>query len=898
MYLIGKRSSFMKYICIIIFFACFLTQAQTLQGFVSNEGGLAAPRANVLIKSIEEENLILTFSQTNKEGIYNISLGEIIEENNLSQVLVEVTKLGYSSQKIILKIDSDTSNYTLDFILPESTVELKPIVVKAKARRLKEKNDTVTYNPDSYKDGSERTVEDLLKKLPGIDIDGRGKIKFKGKTVEKVLLEGDDLFDYNYTVGTKNISVDIVDKVQAIEKWSENPLLKGIEDTDKVALNLKLKKGKVDFSGNGHAGYGYQDRYQFGVNGLAISKRHKNFTTIAHNNTGTNSSPYDYFAFNMSPDEFKNRNYKSAKLIPEQKFYSSIDAERATINNNWFGSGNHIIKFSKKLTAKINFNCHKDDLIFEKQQLSNYIFENGETLNTSNIENIEKSPTLYDGSVDLTWNSSKKSLTEFTSKWSDESIITNKSLISNSINNISSLLGSKSYFTKQELVHTLRLNKKNAIQLKGVYANNKNVQSFGLQPSLDFENDLVLTNGNTTQQVNNKKQNLILEGAYMGVDKFENKFQIDANLKFTKDNVVSRLFSNDELMPEDFQNNIGFNTIQTQVGGFYKLKWSGFVIRPQVDVKNYFIRYKENISNKEMKRNKFVLSPTLNLLYKLGRTSQLYMTHRYDESPQNINNLYNGYVLTTFRNLKRNEANLSFQKKYIASTGYSLNDLYNQFRLNFGVSYSNVKNNFFTSNIVGLNLNRTHYFILPEKNDSYSFNFRIEKYLPFLTSTVRLSSDYSISHYKNIVNNSTLRDNQGKILFSELFYKTAFDIPVNFENILRVNNVNSKSQNGDVFKNSSIVNSSRIVFKPNKEWLTTVDFDYFQPSTNTSTAYFFLDASVRYRTKDKRWEFLLTGKNLTGNKVFREISVSDFGKFESTQSLNQRYVLLTVNFQF
>ena len=129
------------------------------------------------------------------------------------------------------------------------------------------KNDTVKYNVKSYLNGSDRKILDVIKKMPGIDVNvNTGEIKYKGKSIETVLLEGDNLFGYNYSLGTKNINVNMVEQVQAIENYSENPLLKNIESGNKVVLNLKLKKRKIDFSGNFDAGLGSFDNSNIAAN--------------------------------------------------------------------------------------------------------------------------------------------------------------------------------------------------------------------------------------------------------------------------------------------------------------------------------------------------------------------------------------------------------------------------------------------------------------------------------------------------------------------------------------------------------------------------------------------------------------------------------------------------------
>ena len=106
---------------------------------------------------------------------------------------------------------------TLDFKLEPRTTFLKEVVVQENRKPIRIKNDTIVYDPEKFKDGSEKVVEDLLKKLPGIKIEENGEIKFNGKSIKKMLLDGDDLFDSQYTVGSKNINVEMLDKVEAIE---------------------------------------------------------------------------------------------------------------------------------------------------------------------------------------------------------------------------------------------------------------------------------------------------------------------------------------------------------------------------------------------------------------------------------------------------------------------------------------------------------------------------------------------------------------------------------------------------------------------------------------------------------------------------------------------------------
>ena len=93
-------------------------------------------------------------------------------------------------------------------------------------------------------------------------------------------------------------------------------------------------------------------------------------------------------------------------------------------------------------------------------------------------------------------------------------------------------------------------------------------------------------------------------------------------------------------------------------------------------------------------------------------------------------------------------------------------------------------------------------------------------------------------------------------------------------------------------------NNFQLIWNQKKQWFASVGFNYFNSSIERPNPYNFLDANIRYTTKKGKIQFQLSGNNLTNNNVFIDRSVSDFGTFENTQSLNERYVLLKVRFRF
>ncbi|RBL89337.1 TonB-dependent receptor [Chitinophaga flava] len=141
---------------------------------------------------------------------------------------------------------SDTSviNYAKIMLTLRSRL-LQEVVIQQKVAAIKIKGDTTEFNADSYKTQANATVEELLKKLPGIQVDNKGQITAQGESVKKVLVDGEEFFGDDPTLVTKNIRADMVDKVQLYDKKSDQAAFTGVDDGQSTkTLNLKLKDGK------------------------------------------------------------------------------------------------------------------------------------------------------------------------------------------------------------------------------------------------------------------------------------------------------------------------------------------------------------------------------------------------------------------------------------------------------------------------------------------------------------------------------------------------------------------------------------------------------------------------------------------------------------------------------
>jgi hypothetical protein len=186
----------------------------------------------------------------------------------------------------------------------EKTIDLGSFVLAQDARLLSEvqvevaaivvKEDTIEYNASSFKVKEGAVVEDLIKKMPGIQVDKNGNVTAQGKAVTRVKVNGKDFFSGDVKTATKELPANIVDKIQIIDDYGDQATVSGIKDgdPDKV-MNIQIKKDKnKGFFGRVTAGYGTQDRYQASFNGNYFNNNRQ--ISVIGNSNNTNTSLFNF----------------------------------------------------------------------------------------------------------------------------------------------------------------------------------------------------------------------------------------------------------------------------------------------------------------------------------------------------------------------------------------------------------------------------------------------------------------------------------------------------------------------------------------------------------------------------------------------------------------------------
>lgn len=249
-----------------------VTDKQTNEGIVS-----------VMCRVLDERGKILSYTITDVDGKYTITTSSKAR-------WVEFAALGYEKQRI----DATQTKQLSHVKMKTQATTLKEVVVKLNPVEIHK--DTINYNVAAFQDKNDRYIEDVLKKLPGIEVASSGQITYKGNPINKFNIEGQDLLGNQYNQATRNLSVEAVVQVQVMENDQPIRVLKDKVPSDQATLNIKLKKGyKSKPFGELIAGAGWGDHalWNAQMTLINVAPRNQMFITAKSNNTG-NDLAYDF----------------------------------------------------------------------------------------------------------------------------------------------------------------------------------------------------------------------------------------------------------------------------------------------------------------------------------------------------------------------------------------------------------------------------------------------------------------------------------------------------------------------------------------------------------------------------------------------------------------------------
>ncbi|WP_314059573.1 TonB-dependent receptor [Empedobacter brevis] len=912
----------------ILYLILFITSTQIsfaqeckLKGAVADENGIPVTDASVSVFDSKNEGKGFVFTSNIGEFEFKLPCGEKYD--------IEIEQPGFDTY--IENIDL-TENTTRKLKLKKGKeISLKETIVKAQ-QAIKVKGDTIEFDADSFKVGNEEVLEDILKKLPGIEVQN-GKVLYKGKEMKQVTVGGREVLGGNEKLLNKNLPSDAVSKIQLNTKFKSNPFASSLqEDDEQFSLNIELKEDMKRLAfGNVTLG-GDADQHTDAQAKVFYFSEKTDATLINDFNTFGKQvfDQDDYVSFFEGYSEF-NAEGSIYSLRGNSNNLNLMSKNDAPSMNTYNGAVHFGVEPNKKLKVSGFGLVNTNNIRYDSR--SERFYNNIETPYTTVDEERNKSNVLMGMSrlrLDYSPNDKGQIKYRLNFNYLDSE---NEQLVDsyyngqkNSFRNVNS--DQKNYSLAQTLSYIRKVGRDDNVGLYFRHQYQKDTPDYNIlstaNPFSSF--DMFKNLSQVDNQYNlNQNQNYVLNTVqFYGI--YNHLLTNTANLK---------LKAGTSFSTQDFDNSIyDFNTLlnnnalishtgldynETFVDATLTKKIGNFQLDAGAGV-SFFSEKSSYQDGEKIKRNETKVLPHINLQYKFNNATSIRASYTQDYSYPYTKEFNDSYTIQSYQSIFYGNRDLKQALTHNASLNFNHFNSFSFFHVFANVTYSLRKNSIQTQSV----LNRD--FIISANDtivNTYQFNTMInsdddqETYSGYFMIgkrftkwyNVRFTGNISTSNYYTITRNIEYRN--GTVINDEInnVNNKSFTQTYNLENAFTFKKVFELKAglNLNLSKYQSLAEQKFTNWRPygDAAWSVTdkllvqTDFSYrlqYRDGEELNTAKEW-NASARYNIARKTY-LTLTGGNLLGNNIIVSNGFSDNYISTTTKNVLGRYFIVSLRYKF
>jgi len=851
--------------------------------------------ANLIAEPTDSSKI--EFTVTDELGRYQLKLkkGKTYE--------VKVSYIGYKSKNIKVKALKDT---IINFELNESIEVLDEVKIDAKLA-VSIKQDTITYLVDKFITGEERKLRDVLKKLPGVEVDRTGNVRVQGRRITKVLVENKQFFTGDSKLAVNNIPADVVNEIEILDDYTDVALLKGLEDTNDMAMNIKLKEDKKKFwFGDVETGGGIEDRYLVHPSIFYYSPNTSANFIFDFNNIGIKSFTFkDYLDFEggynkilLNPKAYFSRlNNDFSRFLNNRDFKNSI---------NTFAAANINQALSKK-TDLIGYTIYSDsEDELESRNLFEYISDSGnlfeERVSTSNmnnrfligkiaLENLQENGTTFKLESFIKA-SNYQDLIVTNSRFNDQNNFINTSSKSDNIDFKQNIEWYKSISENHTLTTLANLNYSRVNSLFNWTTNND-----VFQESVPLISDTVL-DVSKDKKVSSLSASFLLKDYWTFSDYAH--LYTTLGIEYYRDNYETTEFqtlsdqSINDFITSGFGNDATSDFTNSYIGSQLKVKKGKLTVRPGL----FFHSYTRNLEQfiEDDRLNKKYLLPQLLIRLDLKKSEKININYNLKVRFPAITNLLINQTLTNFNSIFQGDNLLENELYHEARINYYKFSLLRKYNYNISVNYRKTKQGI--RNVAVLDeinfINQP--LLLNNSDESVSLFGNIGK--GFGDINLQFGGSASFSEFLQVINSNVLTNNSDNYAFFSEF-KTRFENFPNLEIKYRRSFDNYQTQiTNTKFENDNLDIIVEHVFL--KGFVFHLDYNYRKvnnKTTNNLNQNDILNTSLLYQKENSPWTFQISANNLFNNEFIRNNSFSNFLISDNRTFVLPRIILLKIAYK-
>lgn len=912
-----------KKLFVVLFFATsFFATAQNikLEGIVQDTIGNPLEMANVMVIN-QETKAMDGYAISNEQGKFQISL----KAN--TTYLLKVSFLGF--QPLNIELVTKTENIKKVLTLKEGGLMLDGVEV-VQEMPVSISGDTIIYNADSFKTGTEQKLEDILKKLPGVQVNEDGEVEVEGRKVTQLLVEGKKFFEGDTKIGSKNIPSDAVDKVQVLRNFNEVSQLKGLENNEEnIALNIKLKKGKDKFwFGDILVGGGPDERYV--INPKIFYYSPKTTVNVISNFNNIGEVPFsirDFFRLTGGARNTIARSGTNIGISSNNLGISTTQNDRALEIDNKFGAVNLTQEITKKWNVS-GFGVVSSNKTLTSTNSNFGIFQpNSSELQTiedrtdvSNLRNnlaVFKLGSKYKKSADFQLD---YDATVRRSNQSEDNIVNTQSTIFSTSGNVDRTNNIVSFKEQDPIAFEQSLNMfwtkdaKNTfvLEVQHLYQDEDPFYNPSLLedpfPGIGFQSGQSRYDIRQERFVKTNKVDAKADYYYT----INNKSILNVTLGNTNsyqgyNSSIFQLLDNGSLfqLPNsadfNFDNDVKYSFNDAYLGVHYKfILGKDFTFNPGVNFHQFNI-YNDQL-NSRVRDNFFRILPDVFAQWQIKKSESLTYNYRMSNFFNDVNALVEGFTLNNFNSLSAGNRfidNALQQNHNLRYTKYNLFNYTTIFAfLNYSRTTDPVVNRSFFSGINQISERVNGDFSNESVSGTFSYQRSFKKYYKASASTnITWSKNNQLFVNPTDPTNPTSdfsRNIENWNQFYRISFGTQFQKLPNLEAAYAINI--SENPNTIFTTHSPSITLDYRIIEGLALTSTYTYNDFRSRDGNINNTFDLLTASINYRKKDSKLEYRISGTNLLNTTSINRDSFNIVSFSSSQYFVQPRYLIFSLKY--
>ena len=889
---------------VFLLFLCFLycfsdSKAQILlKGFAFDTLGNPLPFVNIITQQSDSSSII-AFTSTNEKGYFTLTTSR-------PQILiVKATLLGFQVEPFTFN-EKDEIPENLNFKFYPHSFVLKEAIVRANGRII-EKSDTTTFRADAFRDSTERNLEELLAKLPGVQVDkNTGVISVQGKPIKKILIEGDDLTGRNYQLMSKNMTADVVDKIQIIDKFNENKLLKGIRRSDEKAINIILKEDKRKLLfGNIVMGLGNDKRTNNSLNLFGFYKKLKtvsfgNYNTIGQVSISDRMLGQDFKEIGDAQTSQSLINERSSPVFNSNNTPSvSIGSQHIRFNKAALGSTHFVIRPNENMSFKGAITLSQDQNTIYSNNTFSYFLKDS-VFNLTEKNEFLRKPLVFESHLEFQIDLSEKSLLRYVVLFRKTDIENTNSTIAN-LNRINSVLINKGHYLNNVLDFTHRISEYKALTINAIFNSETTNDVFNLNHT-DLRQ---LSSANEPFKMLNQDNNQPLQYAAISSQFYftKDKQRIKIGIGFVnkQEEIISMLKTDGKVLNDSFKNQLHLsqNNYFTQLN--FRNEWHKIEFFGDISSGFYQTILAPTPSVKTSKSGFYSL-PTLGFR-KEKKNQTLFGTYSFNIKLPQIVDRSTGLILTDYRNLKRGTSVFVPSNSHIIIGNFTHGKFVDNFMYYVNFVGSTTAKGYRSDLFINNDFNISENIENTLSNSSLNLSLGLERYISKIYARLKIRPSLAQNTYQNTLNNSEIRRINSLNKSIDITIRSAFLKWFNYHigSTLMQNDVKTNIGIDRITtKNKSIGSFLDLYFRFNARFNARLEneYFYFNQASSQSRSYYFLNASCNYDILPTKLGISFSYRNLLNTKNFITSYISDISTNINSVRLLPRYMIFEANWRF